>query len=82
MTFNGPLPGLPESAFGSLITFFSELGVLDAQDKAHNLPSEILHDHPTPPTTPHTPKPHTPKPQTATPTPVPTRQPTTDPPPR
>jgi len=78
MTFNGPLPGLPESSFGSLITFFSELGVLDSQDKAHNLPSEIIHDHPTPTPTPKPKKDHTPKPTEtppATPTPRPTQTP-------
>jgi len=81
MTFNGPLPGLPESSFGSLITFFSELGVLESQDRAHNLPSEILHDHPTPPPT-ATPKQHTPRPTQTPTTPTPRPQPTSDPIPR
>lgn len=77
MTFNGPLPGLPESSFGSLLTFFSELGILDAQDAAHNMPGSIGRDHPNPPT--HTPK-HTPRstrtPEPTTPTPTPQPSPT------
>jgi hypothetical protein len=75
MTFNGPLPGLPEAAFGSLLTFFSELGYLESQDRAHNLPSA----HPLPPAPTATPKP-TPR-SNPTPTPIPTPTPTPPPPP-
>jgi hypothetical protein len=64
MTFNGPLPGLPEAAFGSLLTFFTELGYLESQDRAHNLPSA------------HKPPPLGPAP---TPTPTPRRNPTPTP---
>jgi len=78
MTFNGPLPGLPDKAFGSLLTFFQELGYLDAQDKAYGQPGQINKEHP-----PHTPRPT----QTAKPTPTsapstatPTPQPYTPPP--
>lgn len=76
MTFNGPLPGLPESAFGSLLTFFSELGYLD-YDKAINQPGEVLKNNPVPTATPKptakpTATPATPTPRPVTPTPHPT----------
>jgi hypothetical protein len=70
MTFNGPLPGLPESNFGSLLTFFSELGYLDSTDTANNLPHAVGVHNP-PPVVKVEPKPDKPTP-TPTPTPAPT----------
>lgn len=70
MTFNGPLPGIPESSFGSLISMFSGLGLID--DRAQNLPSQVLKNNPTPGPT-RAPKKGDPTaaPFVATPTPTP-----------
>lgn len=73
MTFNGPLPGLPESAFGSLLDFFKELGYLD-YDKALNQPDQVNKNNPVP--TPKKEK-ETPPPTAAPTTPTPTRRPIT-----
>lgn len=79
MTFNGPLPGLPESGFGSFISLLTELGILESQARAINLPSGILRFNPIPTPGP-TPKP-TPKTNTPDPTPTATVVPTYIPPP-
>jgi hypothetical protein len=91
MTFNGPLPGIPDMAFGSLLDYFQKLGVQGTWDRVNNLPSAVLNFNqpnnptPTPKTrTQSTPTPtptvvtRTPKP---TPTPAPTPTPTPTPPP-
>jgi len=83
MTFNGPLPGIPETAFGSLLDYFQTLGLQNTWDRVNNLPSAVLNFNPpnnptpTPKTTAPTP---TPAPRLATPTPTPTPPP--PPPPR
>lgn len=71
MTFNGPLPGLPEAAFGSLLDYFTKLGIQGADDRVNNLPSGVLQFNP-----PNNPTP-TPKVNKPTPTPVVTPRPTT-----
>lgn len=71
MTFNGPLPGIPESAFGSLTSYFSGLGVFT--DEPFNMPSQIKGPDAPPPTPKKADKP------TPTPTPVPTPVPTSSP---
>jgi hypothetical protein len=78
MTFNGPLTTLPETAFGSLLDYFTHLGTQDTWDRVNNMPSAVLHftgtpNNPTP--TPRiqrsTPAPPTPRPATPTPPPPP-----------
>jgi hypothetical protein len=76
MTFNGPLPGIPESGFGSFISLMSELGFLESQSRTSNLPSGIFRFHPAPNPGP-TPK-ETPKTE-PTPTPAATVVPTSPP---
>jgi hypothetical protein len=82
MTFNGPLPGIPESGFGSLLDYFAKLGLPDPSDAVNNLPSGVLHFNPPgskptpPPTKKSTPIPATPTPVPATPTPPPPPPPT------
>jgi len=68
MTFNGPLPGIPESGFGSFIALMSELGLLESQSRTSNLPSGIFRFNPTPGPTPKS----TPKTEKETPTATPT----------
>jgi hypothetical protein len=82
MTFNGPIPGLPEVAFGSLIDYFQKLGIQSSDDRVNNMPSGVLQFNPTnenkptpppkknkpSPTPLATPKPATPPPQTPPPT--------------
>jgi len=46
MTFNGPLPGLPEAGFGSLLEYFTKLGIQDSSDRVNNLPSGVLQFNP------------------------------------
>ncbi|MEZ0254537.1 MAG: FecR domain-containing protein [Chthoniobacter sp.] len=46
MTFNGPLPGLPEAAFGSLLEYFTKLGIQGADDRVNNLPSGVFQFNP------------------------------------
>lgn len=79
MTFNGPLPGIPESGFGSFISLLSDLGMLESQSRTSNLPSGIFRFHPGPTPSP-TPKP-TPKTSSPTATPPATVVPTYTPPP-
>jgi len=69
MTFNGPLPGLPETAFGSLLDYFSKIGIQDSSDRVNNLPSGINQFNP--------PNQPTPTPKKETPTPTPTPRPAT-----
>jgi hypothetical protein len=75
MTFNGPLVSLPETAFGSLLDYFTHLGTQDTWDRVNNQPSSVLHFNP-PPNEKPTPTPRqstpTPTPRPATPTPKPT----------
>lgn len=66
MTFNGPLPGLPESTFGSLLDYFQKLGIQDSSDRVNNLPSGVLQFNP-----PNQPTP-TPRSKKFNPTPTPT----------
>lgn len=78
MTFNGPIPGLPEVAFGSLIDYFQKLGIQGSDDRVNNLPSGVLQFNP-----PNNPQP-TPKNKKPTPTPatpVPATPPPATPPP-
>jgi hypothetical protein len=73
MTFNGPLPGLPEQGIGSLLDFFSKLGTQDSSDRVNNLPSGVQQFNPPSKPTPTprlkqaTPVPPTPRPATPTP---------------
>jgi hypothetical protein len=80
MTFNGPLPGLPEAAFGSLLTFFTELGYLESQDRTQNLPSQVLANNPLPVPT-ATPKQTSNNNPPPPPAPTPTPRPVVPPPP-
>ena len=81
MTFNGPLPGIPEKLLGTPLLDMHDLGSLDAMDRVINSPSGIQHffPEPTPKTT--TPRPATPIPATPVPTPPPTRATPPPPPP-
>ena len=71
MTFNGPLPGIPEKMLGLPLLDMRDLGSLDAAERVLNSPSGIGHffPDPTPKPTPKERKEATPVP--ATPTPVP-----------
>lgn len=75
MTFNGPLPGLPEAAFGSLLEYFTKLGTQGADDRVNNLPSGVFQFNPV--TKPEKP----PQTKKASPTPVVTPRPATPTPP-
>lgn len=77
MTFNGPLPGIPESTFGSLLDYFQTIGAQNTWDRVNNLPSAVLHFNPpnNPTPTPKATTP-TPPPRLATPTPTPKSSPT------
>jgi len=61
MTFNGPLPGIPEKLLGLPLLDMKDLGAIDAVDRVINSPSGIRHFFPQ----------ATPRPVTATPKPVP-----------
>jgi hypothetical protein len=77
MTFNGLLPGLPDTAYNSLLTAFQALGIQGTFDRVNNLPSSVLHftgtqgapPTRTPDTKKATPVPVTPFPRTPTPGP-------------
>jgi FecR protein len=69
MTFNGPLPGIPEKLIGMPLLDFQELNSLESRDRVISSPSGVRHFFPEP--TP-TPRPATPRPITPFPiTPVP-----------
>jgi hypothetical protein len=84
MTFNGPIPGLPDHPAGSLLDFFTNVGQEDVFDRVNNVPSSVRHFNPTPkPTaTPKiqqaTPIPATPIPATPIPRTPPSRLPSPD----
>ena len=79
MTFNGPLPGIPEKLLGTPLLDMHDLGSLDAADRVINSPSGIQHFFPEPTPKQTTPRPATPIP--ATPVPPPTRATPPPPPP-
>ncbi len=72
MTFNGPLPGIPEKLLGTPLLDMHDLGSLDAADRVINSPSGIQHFFPEPTPRQTTPRPATPIPATPTPAPPPT----------
>lgn len=78
MTFNGPLPGVPESSYGKLISMFSRVGVLE--DRAQNLPSEVLKNNPQPTPPKETPKKENNQQPTPTTNPTPPRSASPSPP--
>ena len=61
MTFNGPLPGIPEALLGLPLLDMHDLWDIESRDRVINSPSGIDHFFPK----------ATPRPVTATPTPVP-----------
>ncbi len=71
MTFNGPLPGIPELLLGTPLLDMSELGSIESRDRVNNSPSGIAHFFPAPTPTPtprgDTPHPATPVPRTPAP---------------
>ena len=71
MTFNGPLPGIPEKLLGTPLLDMHDLGSLDAADRVINSPSGIQHFFPEPTPRQTTPRPATPIPATPTPAPLP-----------
>ena len=71
MTFNGPLPGIPEKLLGTPLLDMHDLGSLDAADRVINSPSGIQHFFPEPTPRQTTPRPATPIPATPTPAPPP-----------
>jgi hypothetical protein len=78
MTFNGPLPGLPEAMLGLPLLDLRDLGTDDSMQRVLNSPSGIQHFFPTP-----TPTPARATPPQATPfaaTPVPATPPPSTPP--
>ena len=77
MTFNGPLPGIPEKMLGLPLLDMRDLGALDSAERVLNSPSGIAHFFPDPTPKPATPRPATPVPATPTPPPA-----TATPPPR
>ena len=75
MTFNGPLPGIPEKLLGLPLLDMKDLGTAESIDRVINSPSGIQHFFPELPQTPPkaTPLPTTPFPATPVPaTPPPT----------
>ena len=80
MTFNGPLPGIPEALLGLPLLEMKDLGDIESRDRVINSPSGINHFFPPP-----TPRPAKDKPEPkATPvpaTPVPYSPPPPPPPP-
>ncbi len=78
MTFNGPLPGLPETMLGLPLLDMRDLGAIDSAERVLNSPSGIGHFFPEVPKPKTTPIPATPVP--ATPVPA-TPRPSTPPPP-
>ena len=71
MTFNGPLPGIPEKLLGTPLLDLSALGSIESAERVLNSPSGIVHFFPTPTPTPKpdgrrkdTPVPITPTPST------------------
>ena len=77
MTFNGPLPGIPEMLLGTPLLDLSELGTIESRDRVNNSPSGIAHFFPAPTPTPTpTPRRVTPYPATPVPsTPIPSTPP-------
>ena len=76
MTFNGPLPGIPEKLLGTPLLDMHDLGSLDSMERVINSPSGIQHFFPEPTPKQSTPRPATPIPATPVPaTPVPSRPP-------
>ncbi len=72
MTFNGPLPGIPEALLGTPLLDLRELDAIESRDRVIGSPSGIAHFFPDPTPRPATPRPATPVPATPVPaTPVP-----------
>jgi hypothetical protein len=78
MTFNGPLPGLPEAMLGLPLLDLRDLGTDDSMQRVINSPSGIQHFFPTPTPTPKQATPRAATPFPATPVP-PTPPPSTPP---
>lgn len=76
MTFNGLLPGIPESDYNQLLADFQKLGIQGEFDRMNNLPSGILHFFGTQQQPTFTPRPHHKPPPTQTPVPTVTPTPT------
>ncbi len=75
MTFNGPLPGIPEKLLGTPLLDLSALGSIESAERVLNSPSGIAHFFPTPTPTP-TPKPKRKEPPVPiTPVPAPSSPP-------
>ena len=78
MTFNGPLPGIPEKLLGLPLLDMKDLWAIESAERVLNSPSGIAHFFPDP-----TPKAATPRPATPVPaTPVPATPAPYTPPPR
>ncbi len=69
MTFNGPLPGIPEKMLGLPLLDMRDLGAIDSAERVLNSPSGIAHFFPDPTPKPATPRPATPVPATPIPPP-------------